>query len=61
MRSRIHGFDEFAESFLLYVMYTYTKFEKHTYIKICYIPGNLLNRHFAYHFMYLNNAETICL
>lgn len=61
MRSRIHGFDEFAESFLLYVMYTCTKFEKHTYIKICYIPGNLLNRHFAYHFMYLNNAETICL
>lgn len=61
MRSRIHGFDEFAESFLLYVMYTCTKFEKHTYIKICYIPSNLLNRHFAYHFMYLNNAETICL
>lgn len=61
MRSRIHGFDEFAESFLLYVMYTCTKFEKHTYIKICYIPGNLLNRHFAYHFMYLNNAETTCI
>lgn len=41
--------------------YVCTKFVKHTYIKICYILGNLLNRHFAYHFMYLNNAETTCL
>lgn len=43
------------------ICYVCTKFVKHTYVKICYIPGNLLNRHFAYHFMYLNNAETICL
>lgn len=43
------------------ICYVCTKFVKHTYIKICYIPGNLLNRHFAYHFMYLNNAETTCL